>query len=231
MFREHPAPLPGQACRPIAATCWSSTASARWPARWSGWGASAPGSGCSSCTGPSDEDVLFLQAKEAEASVLERFTKKSQYGNHGARVVAGPAPHAGQQRHLPRLAARRRCRRRQPRLLRPPAAGLEGVDRHRDHGARGPGGVREAVRPHAGPGPCPLRRPLRHGGVPRQQRPRSRRRWPSSPSPTPTRTSGTTRPSPRPARAGGSTPKRGSVGVGDHRLGLAAAPGSASRPA
>ncbi len=39
--------------------------------------------------GPGEEDVLFLQAKEAEASVLERFTKKSQYGNHGARVVAG----------------------------------------------------------------------------------------------------------------------------------------------
>jgi uncharacterized protein (DUF2252 family) len=39
--------------------------------------------------GASQEDVLFLQAKEAEASVLERFTKKSQFGNHGARVVAG----------------------------------------------------------------------------------------------------------------------------------------------
>ncbi len=39
--------------------------------------------------GARPEDVLFLQAKEAEASVLERFTKKSQYGNHGARVVAG----------------------------------------------------------------------------------------------------------------------------------------------
>ena len=39
--------------------------------------------------GASPEDVLFLQAKEAEASVLERFTKKSVYGNHGARVVAG----------------------------------------------------------------------------------------------------------------------------------------------
>jgi uncharacterized protein (DUF2252 family) len=39
--------------------------------------------------GARHEDVLFLQAKEAEASVVERFTKKSQYGNHGARVVAG----------------------------------------------------------------------------------------------------------------------------------------------
>ena len=33
--------------------------------------------------------MLFLQAKEAEASVLERFTKRSAYANHGARVVAG----------------------------------------------------------------------------------------------------------------------------------------------
>jgi uncharacterized protein (DUF2252 family) len=39
--------------------------------------------------GTGTDDVLFLQAKEAEASVLERFTKKSHYGNHGARVVAG----------------------------------------------------------------------------------------------------------------------------------------------
>jgi len=39
--------------------------------------------------GPRPEDLLFLQAKEAEASVIERFTKKSAYGNHGARVVAG----------------------------------------------------------------------------------------------------------------------------------------------
>jgi uncharacterized protein (DUF2252 family) len=39
--------------------------------------------------GPRPEDVLFLQAKEAEASVLERFTKKSAYVNHGSRVVAG----------------------------------------------------------------------------------------------------------------------------------------------
>jgi uncharacterized protein (DUF2252 family) len=39
--------------------------------------------------GPTPNDVLFLQAKEAEASVLERFTKKSAYANHGARVVAG----------------------------------------------------------------------------------------------------------------------------------------------
>jgi uncharacterized protein (DUF2252 family) len=39
--------------------------------------------------GRQPNEILFLQAKEAEASVLERFTKKSVYANHGARVVAG----------------------------------------------------------------------------------------------------------------------------------------------
>ena len=32
---------------------------------------------------------LFLQVKEAETSVLERFTSKSEFSNHGQRVVAG----------------------------------------------------------------------------------------------------------------------------------------------
>ncbi len=32
---------------------------------------------------------LFLQVKEAEASVLERFTTISEFSNHGQRVVAG----------------------------------------------------------------------------------------------------------------------------------------------
>jgi hypothetical protein len=39
--------------------------------------------------GRDDGDPLFLQAKEAQASVLERFVKKSEFSNHGARVVAG----------------------------------------------------------------------------------------------------------------------------------------------
>ena len=34
-------------------------------------------------------DPLFLQVKEAQTSVLEPFTKKSVYSNHGQRVVAG----------------------------------------------------------------------------------------------------------------------------------------------
>jgi hypothetical protein len=39
--------------------------------------------------GQGNNDPLFLQAKEAEASVLEEFVGKSGYANHGARVVAG----------------------------------------------------------------------------------------------------------------------------------------------
>jgi uncharacterized protein (DUF2252 family) len=39
--------------------------------------------------GRDGQDPLFLQVKEAEESVLERFAGKSQYANHGQRVVAG----------------------------------------------------------------------------------------------------------------------------------------------
>ena len=36
-----------------------------------------------------DNDVLFLQVKEARASVLESYLSKSLYSNHGQRVVEG----------------------------------------------------------------------------------------------------------------------------------------------
>ena len=39
--------------------------------------------------GRDNHDPLFLQVKEAQASVLERFLGASQYSHHGARVVAG----------------------------------------------------------------------------------------------------------------------------------------------
>jgi uncharacterized protein (DUF2252 family) len=40
-------------------------------------------------TGRDDEDPLVLQAKEAEASVLEPFAGASRFSNHGRRVVEG----------------------------------------------------------------------------------------------------------------------------------------------
>ena len=39
--------------------------------------------------GRDGQDPLFLQFKEAQASVLEEFTAKSEFDNHGQRVVAG----------------------------------------------------------------------------------------------------------------------------------------------
>ncbi len=39
--------------------------------------------------GRDDQDPLFLQFKEAQPSVLEEFTAKSEYANDGERVVAG----------------------------------------------------------------------------------------------------------------------------------------------
>jgi hypothetical protein len=39
--------------------------------------------------GRDDQDPLFLQFKEAQSSVLEDYTAKSQYKNHGERVIAG----------------------------------------------------------------------------------------------------------------------------------------------
>ena len=40
-------------------------------------------------TGADDADPLFLQAKEAEASVLEPYAGASRFANHGQRVVEG----------------------------------------------------------------------------------------------------------------------------------------------
>ena len=39
--------------------------------------------------GRDDKDPLFLQSKEAEASVLERFLGKTAFAHHGRRVVVG----------------------------------------------------------------------------------------------------------------------------------------------
>jgi hypothetical protein len=39
--------------------------------------------------GRDSDDPLFLQAKEAQASVLERYVVRSEFRNNGQRVVAG----------------------------------------------------------------------------------------------------------------------------------------------
>ena len=67
-----------------------------------------------------------------------------------------PAPDAGLQRHLPRLAARRgRHRRRVPRLLRSPAEGLEGLIRDRGRAPPGHGDLRPSSAAGRSPAPTP----------------------------------------------------------------------------
>ena len=73
--------------------------------------------------GRDESDPLFLQVKEADASVLSRFVGASKYTNHGPAGGRGAAADAGEQRHLPGLGADRgRPGRAAARLLRPPTA-------------------------------------------------------------------------------------------------------------
>ena len=62
--------------------------------------------------GRDEHDPLFLQSKEAQASVLERFVGKSEHNEPRPASRRRPAPDAGGQRHLPRLDPRQGPRRR-----------------------------------------------------------------------------------------------------------------------
>ena len=102
------------------------------------------------------QEPLFLQAKEAQQSVLADYCGQSVYDNQGQRVVAG--------QHLLQAASdiflgwQRTTRRgRRTRLLRPPAPGREAVAGHRTDGSPGPGPVRPPLRLDARPCPRPLR--------------------------------------------------------------------------
>ena len=55
--------------------------------------------------GRDDQDPLFLQAKEAEASVLEPYVGGERLRQPRPAGGGGPADDAGGERHLPRLAA------------------------------------------------------------------------------------------------------------------------------
>ncbi len=86
--------------------------------------------------GRDDDDPLFLQFKEAEASVLEPFLGKSEFANHGQRVVEGQRLTQAASDIMLGWITHRGRRRRQARLLRPPALGREGLGAGRADGAR-----------------------------------------------------------------------------------------------
>ena len=79
----------GPRCRTIGVTCWSASRSWTWPARWWAWAASAPARSSSCSRDATRRDPLFLQVKEATASVLEDHLPKSRYQQPGERVVHG----------------------------------------------------------------------------------------------------------------------------------------------
>ena len=106
-------------------------------------------------TGRDDEDPLFLQAKEAQASVLEPYAGASEFDNHGQRVVEGQwLMQAASDSFLgwcPVLGIDGR----RPRLLRAPALGRQGIDRSRGDAA----GRRWRSTPGSAPGPWPAPTP------------------------------------------------------------------------
>ena len=81
--------------------------------------------------GRDNDDPLFLQLKEAQPSVLEPFLGKSQYTNHGQRVVEGQRLMQAASDIMLGWHRVDRPRRRQARLLLPPALGSEGLRDHR----------------------------------------------------------------------------------------------------
>ena len=120
--------------------------------------------------GRDGQDPLFMQAKEAEASVLEPYVGASEFGNHGERVVEGQwLMQAASDILLGWL----------------PANGID--DQERDFYVRqlwdgkrsvdvdnlppgGTGDLRAGLRLDAGPSPRPVRRPDRDRLLPRQGR-------------------------------------------------------------
>jgi Uncharacterized protein conserved in bacteria (DUF2252) len=117
--------------------------------------------------GRNGSDPLFLQVKEAEASVLSRYCGASPVRQSGPAGNCGPAADAASQRHHPVLAADRgRARQAATRLLRPAAPRLEILLRYRRLGAARAAVVRRAVRMDAGASTRPLRRPDRYRRLP-----------------------------------------------------------------
>ena len=133
-------------------------------------------------TGADDADPLFLQAKEAEASVLEPYAGASRYREPRPAGGRGPAADAGGQRHLPRLVPGGRVRRPRARLLRAPALGLEALGRSRAPDPARPRDLRAALRLDPGPRPRPLRRPRSRSPPTSAAATPSTGRSPSSPS-------------------------------------------------
>ena len=117
--------------------------------------------------GRDNADPLFLQVKEATASVLEDHLPKSRYNTPGQRVVEGQRLMQAVLRHLPGLDQSGPSR---PVLLLAPATRHEGLRAGRAHVAARDDVLRPDVRLDPRPRPRPIRRPHRHRRIPRHRR-------------------------------------------------------------
>ena len=160
--------------------------------------------------GRDDADPLFLQAKEAQASVLEEFVGPSRHVSNGERVVHGQHLMAAASDIFLGWITLEGLDGVYPRLLPAPTQGLERLRCGRGDGARDDGVLRprSAARPWPAPTPAPATAsrspPTSVGATP------STRHSPSSPRPTPTRTNATTTRSCKPRRTAASPPNAGS---------------------
>ena len=82
--------------------------------------------------GRGGRDPLMLQAKEAQASVLEPYLGASEFENHGERVVRGQRMDQAAPDVFLSWQRSQDLEGRGARLLRSPVVGLEGVDRSLD---------------------------------------------------------------------------------------------------
>ena len=101
----------------------------------------------------SDDDPIFLQVKEADASVLEPYAGKSLHGNHGERVVVGQRlMQSASDLFLGWTRGRQRSR-----LLRAAASRHEGERTHRGFRRRRSSGPTGGCAPGRWPGRTPAR--------------------------------------------------------------------------
>ena len=108
--------------------------------------------------GRDNADPLFLQAKEAQASVLEPFLGKSEYANHGQRVVEGQRlMQAASDIMLGWIHIKSGLDGQERDFYLRQLWDAKGSARHRGDGAERDARVREAVRPDARKGRTPAR--------------------------------------------------------------------------
>ena len=121
--------------------------------------------------GRDGQDPLFLQMKEAEASVLEEFLGPSEFSNHGERVVVGQRlMQAASDIFLGWLHVESGLDGKPRDFYGRQLKDWKGSAEIEQMVPKGHGRVRQAVRLDARPGARPQRRPDRDRGLPRQQR-------------------------------------------------------------